>query len=198
MPESHDSQADAAHSPHAPVEQPNRRQFVKKSVALAIAGAAVATPVTAGLLVVTDPLRKPASLGMPVLITAISALPNDGKPHRFPVVMEKTDAWTKHDRVAVGQVYLIRKGDTVRALSAECPHAGCKVDALGDGAFACPCHDSEFAADGSIKPLTRGGKRTVSPRGLDELQIDADALKRGEVVVLFQKFQTGNAQKKAL
>ena len=50
-----------------------------------------------------------------------------------------------------------------QVVSAICPHEGCEV--LWDAPrnqFACPCHESYFAADGS---RTSG----PSPRGLDEL-----------------------------
>lgn len=37
-----------------------------------------------------------------------------------------------------------------RALSTKCMHRGCQVDPVGGG-FVCPCHGSEYAADGSVK-----------------------------------------------
>lgn len=45
---------------------------------------------------------------------------------------------------------LVRTGDTtVAAFSAVCPHQGCTVLPEGE-AFACPCHGSQFAADGAV------------------------------------------------
>jgi cytochrome b6-f complex iron-sulfur subunit len=41
-----------------------------------------------------------------------------------------------------------KKADSVLALDATCPHAGCEVDWRGKN-FVCPCHGSAFAADGS-------------------------------------------------
>jgi len=37
-----------------------------------------------------------------------------------------------------------------RALSTRCMHRGCQVDPSADG-FVCPCHGSEYAADGSVR-----------------------------------------------
>ncbi|MFG3026011.1 Rieske (2Fe-2S) protein [Streptomyces sp. NPDC048254] len=48
---------------------------------------------------------------------------------------------------------------TYKAFSTKCPHAGCAVASIANGAIVCPCHGSEFAiADGSVKkgPATTG------------------------------------------
>ncbi len=43
------------------------------------------------------------------------------------------------------RVYLIRKGNSFRAVSAICTHLGCTVDRNADGnGFHCPCHGSRF------------------------------------------------------
>ena len=59
---------------------------------------------------------------------------------------------------------LVRTGEaTVIGFSAVCPHSGCTVAAQGE-AFACPCHGSEFAVDGSV---TAG----PAPRGLTPVEV---------------------------
>ena len=85
------------------------------------------------------------------------------------------------------------KPKQVVAFNAVCPHLGCFVNALSDGTFSCPCHDSEFNANGTIKPITKSGAKTVSPRGLDTLKtkIDGDTIK-----VQFMNFSTGVEDKK--
>ncbi|MBP2370087.1 Rieske (2Fe-2S) protein [Pseudonocardia parietis] len=35
-------------------------------------------------------------------------------------------------------------------LSAICPHQGCAVSSITDGAILCPCHGSRFALDGAV------------------------------------------------
>lgn len=47
-------------------------------------------------------------------------------------------------------VALYRSGDGVCAVSLVCTHLGCIVKNTGDG-FECPCHGSQFAANGSVK-----------------------------------------------
>lgn len=40
---------------------------------------------------------------------------------------------------------------TYRAFSAVCPHQGCSVGSVADGAIECPCHGSRFSIeDGSV------------------------------------------------
>ena len=39
--------------------------------------------------------------------------------------------------------------DRFRALSTRCMHRGCQVDPANDR-FVCPCHGSEYAADGAV------------------------------------------------
>ena len=57
-----------------------------------------------------------------------------------------------------------------QGLSSTCPHAGCQVNAVRDGAVICPCHGSRFGLDGAVvqgpaqSPLTR---RAVALKGTD-------------------------------
>lgn len=57
------------------------------------------------------------------------------------------------------RVFIVRKGNTFRCLSAICTHLGCTVNRAGNG-FHCPCHGSVFDEQGAVK----GGP---APRRLD-------------------------------
>ncbi len=48
------------------------------------------------------------------------------------------------------RVFIVRKGNTFRCLSAICTHLGCTVNRAGTG-FHCPCHGSVFDAQGMVK-----------------------------------------------
>ncbi len=47
------------------------------------------------------------------------------------------------------RVFLFRKGNSYRAVSAVCTHLGCTVNLVGEG-FHCPCHGSVFNRSGAI------------------------------------------------
>ena len=125
-----------------------------------------------------------------MLITSLDALPADGTPQKFAIMADRVDAWTKFPNAPVGAIYLRRTGEkTVEAINVVCPHAGCFVDfRFSNKDFYCPCHNSAFGLDGKITD-----PRSPSPRGLDTLETEIRNEK--EVWVLFQNFQTGNAQK---
>jgi len=47
------------------------------------------------------------------------------------------------------RVFLFRKGNSFRAVSAICTHLGCTVNLAGEG-FHCPCHGSVFDKSGTV------------------------------------------------
>ncbi len=47
------------------------------------------------------------------------------------------------------RVFLLRKGNSFRAVSAVCTHLGCTVNLAGTG-FHCPCHGSVFDQRGAV------------------------------------------------
>lgn len=63
------------------------------------------------------------------------------------------------------RVFVLRDGNTFRALSAVCTHLGCTVNRLGSGAgYFCPCHGSEFSTEGDVLS-------GPAPRGLEWLAV---------------------------
>jgi menaquinol-cytochrome c reductase iron-sulfur subunit len=125
----------------------------------------------------------------PVKITTLDAIPADGRPHKFPVLASRTDAWNKFQNVPIGAVYLRRTGDHVEALNVVCPHAGCFIDfSSAKRKFICPCHNSSFALDGKI-----ANPKSPSPRAMDSLPVEIQP--DGTVWVTFQNFRAGSRKK---
>ena len=182
-------------------DQPDRREFVKKACCVAIGGVLGAVPTGAGVAFYFDPLLRAGgdTKGVKVRVTTLDALPNDGTPHRFPILASRTDAWTKTPESAIGAVYMLRTADAqkpVKAFSVICPHAGCFVDyvpelpdyAPAQPGFLCPCHNSTFKLSGEI-----AGANSPSPRALDELECSIE--NGNEVWLQFQNFQAGTSER---
>lgn len=179
----------APHTPTAPSSDANRREFLKSAACCAVGGLCVLAPVAAGVVVLLGPLRKPPADGSWVQLTKLSALPVGSAPRLFQVFVERTDAWTRHARSAVGSVFLERLDETtVRAFNSSCPHLGCAVTwRKTETNYYCPCHDSSFARDGSVMG------NSPSARGLDTLTVEIRG--EGEVWVRFQDFKAGVKEK---
>jgi cytochrome b6-f complex iron-sulfur subunit len=65
-----------------------------------------------------------------------------GKPEDFP---DGSVTFLEEERV-----FLVRKGNAFRCLSAVCTHLGCTVNRTGQG-YHCPCHGSVFDDQGGVK-----------------------------------------------
>lgn len=174
----------------APSDGAPRRSFLIGLGAVVAGALAGLTPLVAGVVALFDPLRRTGGEAGFVRVTRLGALPADGVPRRFTIQADLVDAWTTYTDTPVGAVYLRRtEDDGVLALNVVCPHAGCFVNLAPDrGRFACPCHRSSFALDGSINDPA-----SPSPRDMDELEVevrDGD-----EVWVRFQNFMPGREEK---
>ena len=175
-------------------DEPPRRVFFKKVLAVFTFLAAISVSLASGVAVLIDPLRRRRTTGgIEIEVTSLDALAEDGLPRRIAVRADYRNAWSHQSNVPIGAVYLRRTGpDQVVAFNVVCPHAGCFVKDNEDGTFVCPCHESEFDADGKIVPITRDGGRTVSPRDLDTL---STRIQDGKVFVRFQNFYAGSSEK---
>jgi menaquinol-cytochrome c reductase iron-sulfur subunit len=93
--------------------------------------------------------------------------------------LKQRDGWRETESSPT--IYLIRKGNSVQALSAICPHLGCTIpwDATRME-FVCPCHGGTFAPDGYY---ISGPPR----RGMDTLETK---ITNGNVMVKYQTFRT--------
>ena len=167
-----------------------RRGFVAKSVALLASAAAYGVPAIAAAVAMLNPLRQKGQAGQYLQVATLDTLPEDGSPRKFPVIMDRSDAWNRFAREPVGAVMLRRMGGgKVQALQIVCPHAGCFVEYVpGKNALLCPCHNGSFDLSGKRLDST-----SPSPRDLDALE--AQVRNGNEVWVKFQNFRTGIPQK---
>jgi cytochrome b6-f complex iron-sulfur subunit/menaquinol-cytochrome c reductase iron-sulfur subunit len=110
----------------------------------------------------------------------------DGLPRKVSIVSDEHDAWSVARDVELGAVWLVRRGDSVAALSVTCPHLGCAIDRSPDGSgFQCPCHTSAFSVDG--KRVSGPAPRDMDPLSLRTVD--------GFVEVDFRKFRIGVAER---
>lgn len=186
-------------SSESPASSPRRRGFLAGAIALVTGGIAYGVPALASLVSALNPLRQKSQAGQFLRLASLETLPDDGTPRKFPVILDRTDAWNRFPNEPVGAVFLRRlKGkvndkveDTVEAIHVVCPHAGCFIvyDAAKNTYF-CPCHNGSFDLTGK-----RLDESSPSPRDLDTLEVE---IRNGtEVWVKFQNFQTGIPQKVA-
>ncbi|MDZ7778850.1 MAG: Rieske (2Fe-2S) protein [Gemmatimonadota bacterium] len=166
---------------------PARRTFLQ-AVGAALAGAlASIPPVVAGAATLLHPLRREETVASAVRVASLTGLPEGGAPRRVTVIDDRVDAWTSYEATPVGAVYLRREGDRISALNVVCPHAGCSVNLAPNGThFACPCHRSRFALDGTRE-------EGPAPRDLDALEVEVR--NETEVWVRFQNFRPGTEEK---
>ncbi len=165
---------------------PGRRGFLAWVAAAggALVAAVAGLPLAGALL---TPLRRAVGAPAFVRVARLDALP-EGRPVRASVVAARRDAWTRQPAMALGTVWLVRRGDAVTAFSAVCPHLGCGVEAAGEG-FACPCHGSRFDRDGHVL----GGP---APRGLDPLETRVTTGEDGAVEVRYRRFAVGTPERR--
>ncbi len=157
-------------------------------------------PLLAGVLMFLDPLLRRKSSGLAeegdgfLKVTNLAELPEDGQPVRFVIRADRRDAWTMFHDQMVGSIFLRRFSATtpqqVLAFNETCPHLGCKVDYRpAEKNFFCPCHTSTFGLEGERL-------NQIPPRSLDAL--DTKVLDDGTVLVRYQEFVGGIAEKKPL
>ena len=160
-----------------------RRELFKTLASCLVGASLFLVPIGAGIVFLLDPLRRGALRRGFRRVTSIDSLPF-GIPRSFTVTGTRTDAWETTPDVPIGAVYLIRRLEEIQAFQVTCPHAGCFVDYDPDNQqFLCPCHESSFNLDGSIK-----NPQSPAPRGLDRLEVKVEGT---EVLVRYQEFRKG-------
>ncbi len=171
-----------------PPEHAGRRRFLKW-LTNGIGAAFAATLGVPALLYLLDPRNRPTPAGDFRQVTKLSEL-KEGQPVALTIKEVRRDVWTIHPNDIVGRVWLIRRGDTVKAFTVTCPHLGCSINHEGDR-FVCPCHNGTFTLDGK-RADPGAGRRNPAPRDMDELEVRltpaADAPNDRIVWVKYQAF----------
>jgi Rieske Fe-S protein len=116
-----------------PISGPRRRE-VLIGTGLGVAGAALAGCASYG--------EKPAAAKPP----AHSAAP----PAIAQALTTVSDVPVGSGVIAGDIVVTQPTAGAFAGLSSVCPHAGCNVNKIVDGAIVCPCHGSRFNLDGSV------------------------------------------------
>jgi menaquinol-cytochrome c reductase iron-sulfur subunit len=169
---------------HAPLEpeESGRRSFLK----LLTHGLSAAFAATLGIpaaLYFLDPRNRPAAAGAFQAVAKVADLA-EGVPTAVTIREVRRDAWTLHPNDIVGRVWLIRRGDEVKAWNTTCPHLGCSINHEGDK-FVCPCHNGTFTLEG-VRTDPGAGRTNPAPRDMDALEVKVED---GNVLVRFQVFQ---------
>jgi len=170
----------------------NRRSFAIKAIALLSGAVAYLVPMLAGLISFLNPLGRKSEAGGYERLASLDDLTVGGPPLKVSIIADRTDAWNCFPNEPIGAVFLRRvKEDQVEAINMVCPHAGCSVQYVSESdKFFCPCHNASFDLTGK-----RLDTPSPSPRPLDTLDVDPEALEQGEVRVKFQNFRTGTSDK---
>ncbi|HEY8678334.1 MAG TPA: ubiquinol-cytochrome c reductase iron-sulfur subunit [Candidatus Dormibacteraeota bacterium] len=135
----------------------SRRSFMDK----AVKGVGLAIAAIIGLPAVGLGIASATGGAMKTLVKVGRTSQLGAEPVAVPISYVAKDAWRESRQQGV--VYLRDPGKgQVQALSARCTHLGCTVHWVpADNRFRCPCHGSQFAADGTVlhgpaqRPLDR-------------------------------------------
>ena len=171
----------------------DRRRFLAQAITLVLGTVSLLVPAVVGIVAYLNPLRWKGQTGEWVRLASLEMLPKDGTPRTFSVIADRTDAWNRFPNEPIGAVFLRRTGDEAKpvlALQVICPHAGCSIQYIKSaegGYFFCPCHRASFDLSGERLHV----KSNKSPRGLDELEVDKERARQGEIRVKFQNFKMG-------
>jgi len=175
-----------------------RRSFCTSVVAAGLGAAAIAPPVAAGIRVVLSAPEQKGAAGKFYPLATVDSLGQT--PQKFLITDDVKGAWMTSPRQKIGAIFLSKddKGE-VRALNVLCPHAGCTISVgvkkvpktdIEQLMFYCPCHVAFFDLNG-----VRLGETSDSPRDMDALEVQVED--DGKVLVKFENFVTGTAEKKS-
>ena len=165
--------------------QEDRRTALRTLVALGGAAYAAAIAVPAASYVVSTGGAGGKGRARWIRVGRLLDL-RPGEPRRLQIVGDERDAFTLTRDQMLGSVWVTREGESVRVLSATCPHLGCSIDLNADKkSFGCPCHASRFSVAGAPES-------GPSPRAMDALEA---RVVDGWVEVDFRRFRQGTSDR---
>jgi menaquinol-cytochrome c reductase iron-sulfur subunit len=146
----------------------SRRDFIKLTTAAVgtFIGAVVGLPAIAYLI---DPALKTVHTDAWIPLGKVETFEVD-KPVMVSFTRSKVNGWEK--TTTSHGFFVIKKSETnFLVLSSKCTHLGCTVNWKPDRhEFVCPCHDAQFALDGSV--LDGPPPRPLDSFTGDRLKID--------------------------
>ena len=86
-------------------------------------------------------------------VTGCNTFQNSNDVHTGPATVKAADVPVGGGTVVDGTNFVITQPTKgiFKGFVRVCPHAGCQVDEVRDGAILCPCHGSKFAiTDGHV------------------------------------------------
>jgi Rieske Fe-S protein len=125
----------------------SRRDFVTVVSAFlgSVIGAVVGLPAIGYLL---SPAQNRQGSDAQVAVGPLDSYP-EGVPTLFNFTRTKINGWEK--TVNSYGVYILRRGEEVKAFSNICTHLSCRVTwEEENNVYHCPCHDAAFNIDGGI------------------------------------------------
>lgn len=144
---------------------PTRRSFYIASIYGLWGAITAALAIPAGIYLLFPPSAKKDAEWIET--SELSAIPS-GVPTEVSFQRKRVDGWKVISEKATA--WIVRRSETdVVAFAPQCTHLGCAYHwEVRNQAFVCPCHSSEFSADGEV--LTG-----PAPRPLDRYKVKIEA-----------------------
>ncbi len=146
-------------------KETTRRSFYIRSIYAAWGAITAAVAIPAGVYLFFPPnARKDADW---IDASDLSSIP-PGVPTEVSFQHKRVDGWKVTSEKATAWIVRPNEDENVIAFAPQCTHLGCAYHwEAQDKAFVCPCHNSEFSAEGKVL----GGP---APRPLDRYQVKVE------------------------
>jgi menaquinol-cytochrome c reductase iron-sulfur subunit len=179
------NQSDDPEAPPGVSSSAERRSFLGVIIGLIASGIAAVLGLAIGRFTI-EPALAGSNSELWVGAGPLDGIP-EGKPVKRVVTITREVGWGLFTEA--GSVWIIRNSDAITVFSAVCPHLGCSINtSAAAGGFVCLCHQSSWNGVG----VKVGGP---TPRDMDTLE---HRIENGELLVRYQSFKQGIAEKEAV